>query len=201
MIELAAIAVPGGSLTVLLACAVATDTRLRRIPNTLILAGWAIALGWHVLGPAGNWTFDPAQPGAVGAVGALLAGAALLFAFMPFYLLRIMGAGDVKLMSVVGMFFGATSSHWTQLAGVSLFVLAAGGLLALARMTVSGRAGAVAANLRLIFAGYSGRVLGLPAPAFDARLDSADRMPYALAIATGTCFYLVTTWAGWIQFP
>lgn len=196
-----AIAVPGGLLAILLGSAIASDIRSRRIPNTLILAGWAIALGWHVLGPAGHWSFDANQPGAVGPAGAVLAGAAMLLVFMPFYLLRIMGAGDVKLMSVVGMFFGATSVHWAQLAGVSLFVLAAGGLLALARMAVSRRAGAVAANLRLIFAGYSGRMLGLPAPAFDARLDSADRMPYALAIATGTCFYVVTKWAGWIQFP
>lgn len=195
------IAFPGGLLAALLTCAVAIDIRSRRIPNKLIVAGWVLALGWHLLGPAGRWTFDPAEPGAVGAVGALLAGAVLLLGFLPFYLLRIMGAGDVKLMSVVGMFFGATSSAWTQLVGVSLFVLAAGGALALARIAVSRRAGAVAANLRLIFAGYSGRMLGLPAPAFDPRVDSADRMPYAIAIATGTCLYLVTKWAGWIQFP
>lgn len=117
---------------------------------------------------------------------------------MPFYVLRIMGAGDVKLMSVVGMFFGVSSDAWTQLIGVSLFVLAAGGLLAAARMLATGSSAAVLANLRLIFSGYAGRALGMPAPSFDPRADSADRMPYAVAIATGTLLYLVAKWAGWI---
>lgn len=174
------------------------DVSSRRIPNFLVLGAWVSALTWHVAGPVGAWTFDPVLPGGVGFLRALLAGAILLVAFMPFYVLRIMGAGDVKLMSVVGMFFGVSSDAWTQLIGVSLFVLAAGGLLAAARMLATGSSAAVLANLRLIFSGYAGRALGMPAPSFDPRADSADRMPYAVAIATGTLLYLVAKWAGWI---
>lgn len=191
---------PGSLLIAGLLAAIATDLRRRRIPNQLILACWAAAIGWHALGPAGAWSFDPVAPGATGLPGGLLGLAALLAAYMPFYLLRIMGAGDVKLMSVVGAFFGATSDAWTQLVGVSLTVLAAGGVLSVARMLAAGRSAAVFGNLRLIFAGLSGRAAGAPGPVFDPRTDSADRMPYALAIAAGTVFYVVGKWAGWMTW-
>ena len=196
----AVIAVPVYLLLGVLVVAVASDIRSRRIPNSLILAGWALAFGWHIFGPRGAWTFDPVSPGAVGVLGASLGLAALLLAFMPFYMLRIMGAGDVKLMSVVGAFFGASSSAWTHLVGVSLIVLAAGGVLSIIRMLVSRRSAAVLGNLRLMLAGYSGRLTGTPGPVFDARTDSADRMPYAVAIATGTTFYVVAKWAGWMKW-
>lgn len=191
-------ALPFLFLLATLLAAIASDLRTRRIPNSLILAGWAFALGWHLFAPQGDWTFDPVRPGAVGILGAIAGLVALLLAFMPFYALRIMGAGDVKLMSVVGAFFGASVDAWVQLVGVSLFVLAAGGMLALLRIVLSRNGAAVLANLRVIFAGYAARAARMPGPSFDARADSADRMPYAVAIATGTLLYLVTKWAGWI---
>lgn len=194
--------IPGLPLVLLLSllfAAIVSDIRTRRIPNTLILTGWALAFGWHLLGPSGDWTFDPARPGAAGIFGALAGLFALLLCFLPFYALRIMGAGDVKLMSVVGAFFGASVDAWTQLVGVSLFVLASGGILALARIAFSRNGAAVLANLRIIFAGYAARASRMPGPSFDGRTDTADRMPYAVAIATGTLLYLVAKWAGWIK--
>jgi len=185
-------------LLFLLLWAIVTDLRARRIPNSVILAGWALAIAWHLISPEGAWTFDPVRPGSVGVLGAVFGLVALLLAFMPFYALRIMGAGDVKLMSVVGAFFGASVDAWTQLVGVSLFVLAAGGILSLVRIALSRNAAAVFANLRLIFMGYAARAARMPGPTFDGRTDSADRMPYALAIATGTLSYVVAKWAGWI---
>ncbi len=101
-------------------------------------------------------------------------------------------------MSVVGAFFGASADAWTQLLGVSIFVLAAGGVLALLRMAFSGSGAAVFANLRLILVGFSGRFHGAAGPDFDPQTDSADRMPYAIAIAMGTFAYLLGIWTGWI---
>ena len=184
---------------VVLALAIFKDLKARRIPNPLILTGWAFAVGWHLFAPSGDWTFDPARHGAVGLLGALAGLFSLLLAFLPFYALKIMGAGDVKLMSVVGAFFGASVDAWTQLVGVSLFVLASGGILALARIAFSRNGAAVLANLRIIFAGYAARASRMPGPSFDGRTDTADRMPYAIAIATGTLLYLVAKWAGWIK--
>lgn len=187
-------------LLFLLVSAVCFDVRFRRIPNLLIVIGWVAGLIWHITGFSGHWAFDPSKPGAVGAVGALLSSLVLLLAFLPLYVLRIMGAGDVKLMSVVGMFFGASGESWTQLIGVSLSVLIAGGVLAVARLFYFRSGAAVLGNLRLMFSCNNGRMLGMPAPTFDARTDSADRMPYAVAIAAGTIFYLVAKWAGWIKW-
>lgn len=191
--------VPGGLLALVLVFAVWTDVRSRRIPNTLILVGWTLAACWQLFGPQGTWVFDPAHPGAVGLLGAIGGAALLLLAFLLLHLLGVMGAGDVKLMSVVGAFFGVAPDAWMQLVGVALFVLAAGGILAVLRMLVSGSSAAVFANLRIILAGHAAGVGGKSVPgAFDARTGSADRMPYAVAIATGTISYVVAKWAGWI---
>ena len=185
-------------LALILAAAVAHDLHTRRIPNALILAGWGMAFGWHLLSAPGAWSFDPVEPGALGLGGSLAGAAALMLAFLPFYVFRIMGAGDVKLMSVVGAFFGVSPDAWVQLPGVALTVLVCGGLLSACRMFVSRNRAQVVANLRLIGTGMIGRLSGLPAPAFDARTDSADRMPYAIAIALGTVVYVGGKWAGLI---
>lgn len=193
------IVLAGLLLATMLGLAVFTDLRSRRIPNSLILAGWALGLAAHSIVPAGNWLFDERLAGSTGPLGAFAGAAILLLAFMPFYLLRTMGAGDVKLMSVVGAFFGATTDAWSHLLGVSLTVLATGGALAIVRMLWSRSSAAVLENLRLMLYSYAGRASGGAAPTFDARTDSADRMPYAIAIAVGTFVYIIGKQTGWIS--
>ena len=75
------------------------DLRTQRIPN--LLSATAALLGLI------------AQVSLNGAPGLLsaLAGAAIgLGMFLPFYLLRAVGAGDVKAMATVGFFLGAQAS-------------------------------------------------------------------------------------------
>ena len=62
--------------------------------------------------------------------------------FMPFYLLRVLGAGDVKLLAMVGAWLGATNVAW-----VALWTMAAGGVLLVA-MLIGGQTSGVIANLR-----------------------------------------------------
>ena len=188
--------IPALILAAVFAIAVAEDLRARRIPNAVVLAGFTAGLFWHAAGPAGAWAFDPDAPGATGAVGALLAAFGMLAAFLPFYRLGLMGAGDVKLLATVAAVFGASSGHWTHLVGLALAVLVTGGLLALARMVLAGTGRAVLANLHLIVAARAARAAGVEGPRFDVRCDSADRMPYAIAIATGTTLYIAGTWTG-----
>jgi prepilin peptidase CpaA len=180
--------------------ALVTDLRTRKIPNRLILAGLALALGWQFAGPEGNWTFDAASPGAVGPLGGLVAFFVMLIAFLPLYALRVMGAGDVKLLAVVAAFFGASTSAWAHLIGLALCVLVAGGVLAVLRMAIAGTGAAAISNLRKLIVGHSARLAGLPAPVFDPQTDSADRMPYAIAIAAGTVLYVGAKWSGWLKF-
>ena len=190
---------PFSLLMVLLAAAVAFDLGARRIPNKLILIGLSAALVWHLIGPDGRWTFDPVQPGAVGLGGLLLGACALLLFFLPFYVLRVMGAGDVKLMAMVGAFFGARADAWVQLPGGALTVLLAGGVLSLVRMLMLPNRRVAMGNLRQILFSYAARAGGHPGPRFDPQTDSADRMPYAIAIAAGTLCYSLAESAGWLQ--
>lgn len=189
--------VPFTMLACVIAAAAVSDLKSRRIPNLLILAGLALALAWHVLGPPGRWSFDRDAAGAVGAAGWLFGASALLAVFFPFYALRAMGAGDVKLMMVVGAFFGARPGAWSQLVGVALSVLVTGGALALLRIVGARRGAQVWSNLMIILA--PGHAADRRAAAFDPKVDTADRMPYALAIGAGVLIYLAGTWNGWIR--
>ena len=90
-------------LVVLLMLAAFIDVRTFRIPNWLTYCGAAIGLAlgaaiqWRLLGPV--WAFD----GFLWSLGGLAAGLALM---QPMYALRVMGAGDVKLMAMAGAFLG-----------------------------------------------------------------------------------------------
>ena len=169
-------------LVLLLAIAVVSDFRQRRIPNVLVLVTLMAGVLFHALGPqvSGAGGLFSTQPGPLGgwrAMGGAVAGLAL---FLPFYLLRVLGAGDVKLLAAVGAFAGTEA-----FVNIAIFVLLAGGVLALARMVWSGNARVVLLNV--------GAIMGQRLPGgqadFDANTQTAWRMPYALAIASGVVAY------------
>lgn len=165
------------ALALLLAVAVGTDIRSRRIPNLLVLTGITIALGIHFAWIiTGQTTF--AGPDWWSTLAGLATGFAL---FLPLYLLRAMGAGDVKLMAMVGAFVGPSS-----VLTVALYTLAAGGLLAILLMLVRGVAAQTLSNLRFMLNSLAIRVStgqgGRPEPL----KNTAAHIPYALAIAIGT---------------
>lgn len=156
-------------LPILLAFAVFFDLRERRIPNALVLVGGAsgLYLGFAAQGAAGIGN---------NALG-MVAGGAILF---PFFALRWVGAGDVKLLAVVGAHVGfpdiLMAFVWTSIAG---------GLLGLAALVARGGYDRFFAHLRLLlFALPLGRKSGFDLTAIGT--ESAVRIPYALAIAAGT---------------
>lgn len=176
-----------GSLLVLAAvvtAALVSDLRHQRVPNTLVMLGLGLGLCLHTLGPrvpggSGAGLFTE-LPSALGFTSAALGGLAGLLMFLPLYVLRAMGAGDVKLMAAIGSFTGTMA-----LFNVSLCVLAMGGVLALVRMAWKGGGRQVL--------GQAGVVLVTPMAAsrapLDSRLRSGDRMPYVPAIAAGLLAY------------
>jgi len=180
MIQITPWAMRGILLLLLLAICI-SDFRARRIPNRLVLTGLVTALTWQSLGPGGAGLFHPEASGALGAASALAGAAVAVAGFLLLYLMRTMGAGDVKLMAMLGAFFGLQA-----LPTLVLTVFVAGGVLAALRLFFnSARRRAVCANLRLILFGRLAALGGGVGPQFDPRTDSADRLPFALAIAGG----------------
>jgi prepilin peptidase CpaA len=160
------------AIPVVLLTLVATreDIRTRKVPNIITGPALLLGVGAHlVLG---------GTSGALSALaGALLAGAVLF----PGWLVRWMGAGDVKLMAAVGAWLGFPSSLFAVLAA-----LVAGGVIA---VMVAVRRGILGRSLRaaaLLIPGLAARVGGPgPAPA-----ESGFRFPFALAILAGSLFAL-----------
>jgi len=169
-----------GALIVLLLAATVMDMRTRRIPNALVVSGMVIALVAQAVAPAGEGLF--ASPwGSIGVVQSLLGLAAGLALFMPLHLFRALGAGDVKLMGMVGAWLGAP-----LLIGAAALTLLAGGVMALLVMLFSRTSRQVLANVRFmlttaLIGAQSGRLAGLDAPA-----PGSVRLPYAVAILVGT---------------
>lgn len=181
-------------LALCLALAAAFDARQRRIPNVLVAVTLLAGLLLNALGPQpfrqNPGLFSP-YPGALG-LGASLLGALVAFLlFLPLHVLRVLGAGDVKLFAAVGAFSGPVDS-----VNLALCVLLAGGVLSLLRMAVARNAGLVLKNT---LASLGGMWPG-SAGAFDARTQTAWRMPYAVAIAAGVAGYAAWTLSGRAPF-
>ncbi len=160
------------ALGVILFTATGWDLRSRRIPNGLTLGGALLGLvlqGW-ALGVQGLFS----------GMGGIVVGIAML---LPFYALKGMGAGDVKLMGAVGAFLGplhtVLACGLTLLAGLflALGVLAArGGLMqTLRRYAALAYLLPATLNLRLSYA-----------PPGPGEAAASTRFPYAAAIATGS---------------
>jgi prepilin peptidase CpaA len=167
----------GACLAALLLAAVSSDLRTRRIPNRLVLSGIALALAMAVLaaatGHAGLAGMQPWSP---------LAGLAAGFGLMlPLHLLRAMGAGDVKLMAMVGAFAGPST-----VLSATVYTLVAGGVLSLAFMLRPGVAAQALSNVRLLLTDWLLRAGAGHGLALSPLQATAARLPYAVAIACGT---------------
>lgn len=169
-------------LLLMVAVAAIKDLESRRIPNRLLAAGMLGALVLHLLS---------VQP--LAGVLAWLGGAATgLVIFLPFYLLRGMAAGDVKMMAAVGAFAGPGDAL-----RIAILAWCAGGVMALVVVVCKGRLRMVLANLWAI---VRPMLLRLPRGAEPAvggagGQPSVGSIPYGVAIAAGTIALLVARYA------
>jgi prepilin peptidase CpaA len=140
--------------------AAVVDVRSRRIPNWLtvgLVVGGVLLSVWRN-GPAGVW-----MP---------LAGATLgLAILLPFYALRAIGAGDVKLLAGLGAVLGPQ-----LLVSLAMYAALAGGVISVILLASSGRLWSV---LREIFVEHR--------PPTRGGLTA----PYGVAIASGMYLTLV----------
>jgi prepilin peptidase CpaA len=176
----------------LLAAAVVTDVRSRRIPNQLVLVGLVAGLGLQASVTPGSGLFG--QPfGALGLLPALGGAALGLLMLLPIYALGAMGAGDVKLMAMVGAFLGPLDT-----VGAALSSVLAGGVLALVVALAQRKLGTVAGNVKVMALNSLLRAVGGGDARLDAPPQTTGQLPYAIAIAGGCAAYLLLTrLAGW----
>lgn len=158
------------------------DSRQRRVPNWLALSGLLLGIGLNTFlyETAGLWTS--------------LKGLGLAFLiYFPLYLLRGMGAGDVKLMAAVGAIAGP--ANWL---GILVLTSLFGGVAAIILVSAKGRFRKTLVNIRMILmsaghgqAPYEGN------PQLDVRSEEGLRLPHAVVIAFGTLAFLVAAaiWA------
>ena len=104
------------ALVALLAFALLSDVRERRIPNALVVTGLLVGLAGHA------WLAGVS--GLMFAASGALAG---LLCLLPFYISGALGAGDVKLMAMCGAFLGPL-----QVAVASVASLLVGGVIGIA---------------------------------------------------------------------
>lgn len=167
-------------LIVLCALIIVYDLVFRRVPNSLLFIALLVHIGYLMVNGGGYLGIDVAQ--------SLIGFAIALFIFVPLYALRLMGAGDVKFLMVLGALFG-----WK-------------GLL------IAWVIGSLIAGVHAVLVYSSNRwLMYMPAGVYDAmqRLGDSNvyqRMlsvrqgrkgtPYAAYLAVGVLVYLVVTWSG-----
>ncbi len=144
------------------------DLRHRRIPNWLTLPTLGAALVFaHV---TGGWAGTAAAAGGAGVAFGLL---------FPLFLFRVMGAGDVKALMVLGAFWGPAA-----LVGSLWWMLVAGGLVAIAIAGLRGALPDVLSRWKLSLLTFvATRRLTYFPPAAEG--TAGTHIPFGVAIALG----------------
>jgi prepilin peptidase CpaA len=158
------------------------DLRYRRVPNWLTLTG--------VLSGIALNTFLLQTQGLLFSLKGL--GGAMLIYF-PLYMLRAMGAGDVKLMAAVGAIVGL----WNCVA-IIVVTLVLGGIAAFVLVVAKRRLRRTFQNMGIILVSLAHREAPYRAnPELDVASEQAIRLPHAVVIAVGALCFLAAAdiWA------
>jgi prepilin peptidase CpaA len=151
-----------------------TDLGSRRIPNWLTFGSAALALAVHA-----------ALDGWVGARHAgigWIVGTAL---FMPMFLLRGMGGGDVKLLAAFGAWLGGQEVLW-----LAAYASIVGGFLSIALAIQHGYLRALCRNLSNLFR-FWWLAGPRPMPSLTLEQGTGPRLAFAVPMFVGA---LVTLW-------
>ncbi|HEY3443923.1 MAG TPA: A24 family peptidase [Paludibaculum sp.] len=160
-----------------------SDLRSRTIPNWLTLGGIVAGLAMHSY--LTGWS--GLQFSATG-----LGVAALVF--LPIFMMRWLGGGDVKLWAAVGALTGATN-----LIVIFIFDSFLGGAAALIAVITRGRSRKTLHNIcRIISALLHGKAPYQVSPELEAGTEESMGMPHAATIAAATLFIL---WAATLPAP
>jgi prepilin peptidase CpaA len=149
------------------------DFRTHRIPNVLCAVAAMFGL-----------TLQTAIHGEAGLLAALSGAAAGFAMFLPFYVLRAFGAGDVKAMAAVGIFLGMSNTvlavGLTLIAGAILGVL-----MVLLKPALAN------ATLHRLVALLVTPIASMRDSRRNRSTDASVRFPYGIAIACGVAIALI----------
>ena len=155
------------------------DSRYRRIPNWAVLAGLLLGIGLNafLFEWDGIWTSFKGI------------GLALLIYF-PLYLLRGMGAGDVKLMAAIGAIVG-----WVYWLCIFFLTAVIGGLIAIVLLVLRHQLQRGLSNVGYLVV----QLLSFRAPyarreELDITSEKAVKLPHGVTIAWGCILFLAAAW-------
>ncbi|GAB3463106.1 prepilin peptidase [Massilia terrae] len=174
-----------GVLIALLLAAAVSDYRSFRIPNWLTVGGLVFGTVYNILEPpvhGAGWMF-PAS--------GIATGFGLMF---PFYLMRAVGAGDVKLLAMAGAFLG-----WNDTLYALLFSFVVGGVAALAFAAYHGLMRRLLDNTRMLLCYLTLSAIGGQRPTVQlAPSQSAGKLAFGVSIAAATIGEVVARQLGFI---
>jgi prepilin peptidase CpaA len=156
--------------------AAVSDVRQRRIPNALTYSSMIAGLALQTV-----------LYGQAGLLRSLAGGLSFGGVFLVFYLIRAMGAGDVKLAAALGFIVGLPASVPLMFA-----TAVAGGILAVLYMVRSGQTKRTLLRTLSVIRHHARH--GLEAhPEVNLDNSQAARMPYGLAFAMGTMYWALSS--------
>ena len=171
-------------LFVLLVIASVSDYRTYKIPNWLTGGGIIFALVYNSAVPFSR------DYGFLWALGGLAIGFVVM---LPSYALRIMGAGDVKLMAMTGAFLGVTDTLQAV-----IYSLVVGGIAALAFAVFNKALVRMLANIKNITQMMMLSAIGGFRPDVQIQAGkSVGKLPYGICISIGTIAYVIAKQIGY----
>ena len=174
-----------GVLIVLLIMAATYDYTTYRIPNWLTASGTLFGVIYNTAVP-----FSP-HTGLLWSIEGLLLG---LFMLLPLYALRIMGAGDVKLMAMTGAFLGFPAIFYAVIAA---FVT--GGIAALGFALFHRTLKHMLSNVKnMVYIMVLSTIGGIRPDIHTAMGKSVGKLPYGVSISIGTIGYVVARQLGYV---
>jgi prepilin peptidase CpaA len=173
-----------GLLATVLVIASISDYRTYQIPNWLTVSGIVFGLIYSMLVPFSI------NHGFLWAFGGLFVG---FFILLPLYALGVMGAGDVKLMAMVGAFLGVTDTLYAV-----LFSFIAGGLAALVFAVFNKALLRMLVNVKSAAQMMMMSAIGGFKPDIQIEASkSVGKLPYGICISIGTVAYVVAKQLGY----
>lgn len=163
----------GALFTSLLLMACVTDVRWRRIPNALVMVILTTGVGFSIYA-------HPLKAALLSSVAGVVVGFAIWIAF---WLLGLLGAGDVKFFAAAGAWLGPDAAWRAALVAGIL-----GGGLALFSLFRDRR---LKSGVERTALAISARSLGVLGSTSDAEVGARRHLPYGVALAGGA---LVAAW-------